>query len=52
MRGKAMAKKKLRAVFLKLSDATEPLLNLVGAAGPLPKTISYILIKHNRLTKI
>jgi hypothetical protein len=40
-----------RAVFLSLSDATDPLLNL-GAVDPLLRIILYIFIKHNRLIKI
>jgi hypothetical protein len=47
-------------VFLKLSRATDPPLNIVaanelnfvGTADLLPKTFSYIFIKHSRLTKI
>jgi hypothetical protein len=38
----------ISSVFLNLSGATNPTLNLVVAAEPLPqKTISYIFIKHN-----
>jgi hypothetical protein len=40
------------AVFLNLPCATDPRVSLVGAADTLPKTISYIFIKHNRLTKL
>jgi hypothetical protein len=42
---------KSKAVFLNLSVAMDLLLNHVGAAAPLPKFISYIFFKHNRLTK-
>jgi hypothetical protein len=41
-----------KAVFLKLSGATDLPLNLVGTADPFPKTTSLIFTEHNGLIKI